>query len=472
MKATRSRLPPSAVLAVLLCCLLGASAQAQPTTIALRGATLIDGTGAPPQAATTILIRDGEITAVTPDDEAEVPAGARVIDVSGQYVIPGLADMHVHFASGGRVARDPQTPDRVLRQLLSYGVTTVLNVGATGGGAGDIVRLREKQASGTLTAPHLYATGHLMTVPGSHPTSTIMRLPDGADPETYAWSRRGVAVVETPDDVRDVVRSHAEQGMDGIKIVVESGPLGFGDDHPQMSPALIQAAVDEAAEFDLPVFAHVSSTDELEDAVEAGVRGLAHAVVHLPLPGPEHWTAMREKNVFYVPTLAIYGAILSARWREESALRQPFLEAGIPEKTIRSMVGWRHPAWETPQSERSRAWKAVLQSLDEAHEAGVALAFGTDTGNPFVFPGYSAHVELELMVQAGLTPMEALIAATRRPAEMLGKADIFGTIEPGKRADLLVLDADPLEDIRNTRTLELVIRGGEVIDRSSLLPDE
>lgn len=117
MKATRSRPPPSAALAVLLCCVLGVPAQAQSTTIALRGATLIDGTGAPPRAATTILVRQGEITAVTPDDEAEVPEDARVIDVSDQYVIPGLADMHVHFASGGRVARDPQTPDRVVRQL-------------------------------------------------------------------------------------------------------------------------------------------------------------------------------------------------------------------------------------------------------------------------------------------------------------------------------------------------------------------
>ncbi len=97
---------------------------------------------------------------------------------------------------------------------------------------------------------------------------------------------------------------------------------------------------------------------------------------------------------------------------------------------------------------------------------------GTDTGNPFVFPGYSMHEELELMVEAGLTPMEALVAATRRAAEMLGAEDVFGTMEPGKRADLLVLGGDPLKDIRNTRTLEVVVQGGEIIDRSSLLIHE
>ncbi|HMB90973.1 MAG TPA: amidohydrolase family protein [Rhodothermales bacterium] len=114
----------------------------------------------------------------------------------------------------------------------------------------------------------------------------------------------------------------------------------------------------------------------------------------------------------------------------------------------------------------------VLQMLKSAHEAGVKLVCGTDPPTPYVFHGYSVHQELELMVEAGLTPMEALVIATRRPAEMLGAEDIFGTIKPGKRADLLILSANPLEDIHNTRTLETVILDGNVLDQSALLADE
>ncbi len=111
---------------------------------------------------------------------------------------------------------------------------------------------------------------------------------------------------------------------------------------------------------------------------------------------------------------------------------------------------------------------SILQALKAAHDAGVMIVGGSDTANPLVFPGYSMHHELSLMVEAGLTPMEALTAVTRRAAEMLGAEETFGTIETGKRADLLILATDPLEDIRNTRTLEVVIRGGQVIERSSL----
>ena len=114
----------------------------------------------------------------------------------------------------------------------------------------------------------------------------------------------------------------------------------------------------------------------------------------------------------------------------------------------------------------------MLQALKAARDAGVTIVAGTDTNNPFVFPGFSIHHELELMVEAGFTPMEALVAATRRAAEMMNDQTIFGTIEPGKRADLLLLAANPLDDIRNTRTLELVILDGAVTDRSSLLPRE
>lgn len=438
--------------------------------VAITGVTLIDGTGGPPQEATTIIIRDGRIVAVTRDGGAVVPDGARVIHAAGRYVIPGLADMHVHFGSGGLEPRDTTTLDRSLRQFLYYGVTTVFNVGGTDGSTATIEALRSRLILGEALAPNVHATGSLLTVPGSHPVATIMQVPPGEDPTTYDWTTRGVALAETVPEARAVVREHAAAGMDGIKIVVESG-LGGATGLPQMSPEMIAAVVDEASSLGLPVVAHVSSDYELEDAVAGGVRALVHAPLD-PLPGPGHWASMRERDVFLVPTLSVYAPMIGDRWTRPGAMDDSFLRSGVATQTLESLENWESPMASMPDDMRAVMWSEVLASIAAAHDAGVPIALGTDTNNPFVFPGYSVHVELELLVEAGLTPMEALVTATRRPAEMLGKDDTFGTLEPGKRADLLILTADPLSVIRNTRTIETVILGGEVIDRSSLLVQE
>ena len=189
-----------------------------------------------------------------------MPEGARVLNAEGKYLIPGLVDMHVHFSSGGLERRDSHTTERVLQQFLFYGVTSVLNVGATGGSPEDIVRIRTQQASGVVSGPRVYATGNMLTLPGSHPIATIMQVPEGTDPETHDWTRRGVAVVETPGEARVAVRRNSEQGMDGIKMIIEAGNTFLGEPYPQMPPEMIRAVVDEAG--DLPVFSHVSSLDE------------------------------------------------------------------------------------------------------------------------------------------------------------------------------------------------------------------
>jgi imidazolonepropionase-like amidohydrolase len=447
--------------------------QARPTlaqhgNLAIANVTLIDGTGAPARETVTILIRDGRIASVVDADKAVIPDGTRRIDARGKFVIPGLADMHVHFGTGGLLPFDSLTVDRVLRQFLFYGVTTIFNVGATGGSLADVLDLKTRQAEGRLLGPHIYATGGLLTVPGSHPIGTIMDLPKGADAESYDWSQRGVWVVRTPEEVRQVVQRLATAGMDGVKIVIESGPAAFGDHHPQMPPELVAAAVEEATRHGLPVFAHATSLDELEEAMAHPVRAVMHLIDDPEPPSPRLLRVMAEQGTYYVPTLSLF--IWTGTWGAPSqVLTDPFLMRGVEARVIESLV--ESPLAPTaPPSEKDWAWRrGLLQALKAAHDAGVPIVGGSDTGNPFVFPGYSMHEELELMVEAGLTPMEALVAATRRAAEMLGAEGIFGTVESGKRADLLILGRDPLEDIRNTRTLEVVIQGGEIIDRSSLL---
>jgi imidazolonepropionase-like amidohydrolase len=443
-------------------------AAAQDGNLAIANATLIDGTGAAAREGVTILIRDGVIASVVDADKAAIPDGTHLIDATGKFVIPGLTDMHVHFGTGGLLPFDSLTVDRVLRQFLFYGVTTIFNVGATGGGVEDVRNLRTLRGEGRLLGPHIYGTGGLLTVPGSHPIATIMHLPKGADPATYDWSQRGVWVVQTPDDVRQTVKRLAAAGMDGIKIVIESGPTAFGDNHPQMPRELVAAAVEEATRQGLPVFAHATSLDELEEAVACHVHAVMHLVTDPQPPSDKMLTVMAKQGMYCVPTLSLF--IWTGTWGAPSEiLTDPFLTSGVQARVIKSLV--ESPLAPTkPPSEEDWAWRRdLLRALKSAHDAGVPIVGGSDTGNPFVFPGYSMHEELAMMVEAGLTPMEALVAATRRAAEMLGAESTFGTVESGKRADLLILGRDPLEDIRNTRTLETVIQGGDIIDRSSLL---
>ena len=443
------------------------TARAQTRPLAVTGATLIDGSGAPPRAGVTVLVRDGVIAAVSDSDETVIPPEADVIDAAGKYIVPGLADMHVHFGTGGLLPTDARARERALRQFLFYGVTTVLNLGATEGGMEDILALRRRSAAGGLIAPNVYATGGLLTVPGSHPVATVMSVPEGQDPATYDWSERGVWIVRSPDEVRDIVNRLADAGMEGIKVVIESG---FGEDLPQMPLALVEAAVAAAAEREIPVFAHANSPHELEIAVAAGVHAVVHLVSDRSPVRPDLLVAMQEQGIYYVPTLSVY--IWTDAWGDpEDTLTDPFLRSGVEPRVIESLLS-SPMAPTTPPSEEDWAGRQqVLDALKAASDAGVLIAAGSDTNNPFVFPGHSTHHELALMVEAGLTPMEALVAATSRAAEMLGD-DSWGTVAPGKRADLLILGADPLDDIRNTQTLETVVLNGEVVERAALLSTE
>src|SRR5690606_474232 len=206
--------------------------------------------------------------------------------------------------------------------------------GATNGGVDEILELRRRRAAGELQSPHIYATGSLLTVPGSHPIATIMTLPDGADADTYDWTQRGVSVVRSPAEVRAEVARLAASGMDGIKVVIESGPGPFGDDHPRMSLELVSAAVEEARQHGLPVFAHATSPDELEDAVNAGV----HAVMHLvgePVE-PRMLTAMRQQGIYGVPTLSLF--VWADTWSDPAdVLTHPFLMSGVESRVIESL---------------------------------------------------------------------------------------------------------------------------------------
>jgi imidazolonepropionase-like amidohydrolase len=449
---------------------LPACASRQDADLVITGVTLIDGTGASPRTGITILIYRGRIAEIVRDRDAVIPAEASVIDAAGKYVIPGLVDLHAHGPT-----------EAMLAQHLFYGVTSTLQLGGTGASTEDIRDLSARRAAGALDSPYVYGTGGHLTLHGTHPIYTLFpqSVRDAADsiaaatpldePVNLYSLGIGVSFVRTGEAARKAVRERAAGGMNAIKITVESGPPPFGEHRPRMPVEMIREIVDEAAQHGLPVFAHISSAPELEAAVHGGSSTLAHAVVDDDGSRPELVRMMADNRVSVTPTLAWFYAL--HRYQDDpDLLDDAFLRAAITEETIQS-------AREAPIHRREglsdfmrMRMNAALRHVGEAHRAGVIIALGTDSGPGHLnFPGYSAHVEMQLLAEAGLTPMEVIVAATRRGAELLRRADDFGTIEPGKRADLLILGANPLDDIRNTRSLEAVVSEGRVIDRRALL---
>jgi imidazolonepropionase-like amidohydrolase len=241
--------------------------------------------------------------------------------------------------------------------------------------------------------------------------------------------------------------------MDFVKITIESGPTPFGDNHPQMSLEMTRQVVEEAADRGLPVVAHTTSLDELEVALLGGAAGSVHAVRNLPLPDSAMAAQMAGRGFFVMPTLVLYS---------EPDLSDPYLLRTVQEEELAALSSPRF----LDRFGRLRCCAPLAQVLENVgmlHRAGVPILLGTDTGNPLVFPGYSVHDELRLLVAAGLSPGAALQAATTRIAELIGQLDEFGTLEAGKRADLLILTGDPLADIANTRTVETVVLRGHVL---------
>lgn len=435
--------------------------------LVVRGGTVVEGTGAAPRVA-DVFVQGERIILVAPPGTREAPE-AREIDASGRYVIPGLVDGHVHFSRGAPAARRPNETDEVLQRLVHYGVTSLLQMGGTAGGVDSIQALRARARRGEAL-PTIYGSGGHLSILGSHPIYTIFPPPVRARVDSMARATAmdepidldgmgiGLSIVRSPEAISKAVERRAVGGMDFIKITIESGPTPFGDDHPQMSLETTRLIVDEARSFGLSVLAHTTSLDELETALRGGARGIVHAVRNFPLPDSAMAAQMAERGFFVMPTLVLYSEPeLTDSYLLQSVSAEELSALGDPKFLSR----FGRIACCSPLDE-------VLENVGMLHRAGVRIVLGTDTGNPFVFAGYSVHDELRLLVSAGLSPEAALQAASVRAAELLGKANEFGTIEAGKRADIVLLTGNPLSDIANSRTVETVILRGRVVTRPVL----
>jgi imidazolonepropionase-like amidohydrolase len=387
-------------------------------TLVVVGGTLIDGTGAAPRPAAVIVIRAGVIREVTAG-EASIPASARRVEARQAWIIPGLIDMHVHYQAWWM--------DEL---FVRHGITTVRDVGAN---LDQILELRRASREPGSTHPRLFACGPLL---------------DGPVPR---HGLRISQVVTTPEGARAVARELLARQVDCLKV------------YEQLTPPLVRAIAEEARQAGIPVTAHLRDTPATL-ALEAGVRGLEHALGFPVCDERQESEVARlvvERGAYLVPTLALLDRL--SRLRSPEIQLTPLLSAVPVERRIR----WDGIA-ASASEERTQAvtWrlaclKRFLGRLAPAARARVVA--GSDTSNAFVVPGISLHRELELLVDSGFSPMEALLAATRTAADFLGQASTLGTVEPGKAADLVVLARDPLVSITATQDVEVVIRAGQVV---------
>lgn len=439
----------------LLCCcvlVLGACTSNGAGVIALEGATLIDGAGGAPKEDAVILIRNGHIEAVARVNEIQIPKGAQRIDLVGKTIIPGLIDAHAHVERWAAP------------RYLAWGVTTVRDLHSANDSA---FVLKNDLNLGAIAGPRMFTSGAMIDgVPATYPNAT------------------GVA---TAPEARRAVDQRAVAGADYLKI------------YTKITPALLRPLMDEARTLRLRVAAHLGKTDALT-AARMGVVSLEHmaGVVQAASRNPaiyyrahdtflagwtteeQGWTtldsaalartarALAQTRVAIVPTLVVHEML--SRLDNPILLTRPGME-DVPEnaQSVRSVASLlRRTGWKAREFQAFRRARARQdQFVREFKRAGGVIAAGTDAANQLLIPGFSLHEEMALLVDAGLTPLEAITSATRRGAQLL-HADSLGVVTPGKVADLVVLNANPARNIAATHNIAWVMTRGRIVWPDSL----
>jgi imidazolonepropionase-like amidohydrolase len=399
----------------------------------VTGARLIDGTGRAPIEQATLVIRNGRVEAVGSGTTVKVPADAVRVEASGKTIIPGLVNAHAHAnADSGSTAPIRDQLAAQLRLYADYGVTTAAVLGANQNDLQDAIRLRDEQERGALDRARIYVAPPSMTA------------------------------VKTADEARTRVDRGADMKADLIKIHINGNP---NDTTPEVYGALIG----QAHKRGLRVAAHVYYLKDARGLVDAGVDVLAHSVRDQDVD-QTLIAELKRRNVGYIPTLTRELSVFVYE-TTPAFFNDPFFLRRVA--AYRSqMVQLSDPALQE-KTRNNPAAQAIKQALQQASrnlkiltDAGVLVAMGTDTGAPTGrWQGYFEHVELELMVKAGMTPMQALVAATGNAARVMKLDGQLGTLQPGTWADLVVLNGNPLTDIRNTRQIDSVwIAGRRLTD--------
>ena len=428
-------------------------AQQSRSLLVIEGATLIDGTGGEPISNAVVVIENDRIQAVFRHGEQVYPRGARVIQAQGKTIIPALFDIDTHIAQQGLEAAA-----QALTNYLYHGITSISDTGVSIVHGEGLERLKQE---GKLISPRIFEAGPTLTAVGGHPIPVNRALGRAIDTRTLTQ-------IEGPEDaVQQVQRYVREYQVDTIKAILESG----GDLHyPRMTLETYKALVDEAHRQGMKVYTHASQLSDVRDALAGGVDLIAHGFAEELTAQSDIAQMIVQQKVSWLPD--INNAESSVKifdhpeiWEDPTLLKSVpavYIEMAHDPKVLARLEG---------RLERSRrSHQMRMRTVKVLYDMGANILVGTDsTGAPHrMFYGWDIHRELEHLVNAGMTPMDVIVAASRKAAEYLGQEKELGTVEAGKIADLLILSGNPLEDIRNSRTIEQVIYAGRLIDRDNL----
>lgn len=445
---------------------------APPATLVLTHVTIVDTSGGPAQTDQSVVISGGRISSIGPSSKLLPPKTARIVDARGKFLIPGLWDMHVHIAG---INADPAwSKNVILPELIAYGITGVRDMG---GDLDALLEWRREIEAGTLTGPHIVAAGPMLVPRGKR------------NAEQYP--------VANAEEARAAVRELKQRGADFIKIIGMPSREAFF------------ALVDEAKKRGMSFVGHVPAVVTAAEASDAGMRSIEHIVysgIALDCSSREKeereaimqarakrdakasaqalldaidnfdaekaaelWVRFKRNGTWVVPTLASISVQAPSNLTPEQQAQNPNLEF-VP---VALRKEWDPRSKENQAPDEDQKWWSRQFANDQRlttqmHRAGVTMLAGSDSLDRFVFPGSSLHDELKLLQSNGFTPLEALQSATRDAARFLGREKDFGTVAAGAHADLVLLDANPLEDISNADKISGVVREGVFLDRASL----
>jgi hypothetical protein len=446
-----------------------------PATIAITHVTVIDATGAPPKPNFTVLIDNEKISAIGSDSSIDIPFGARIIDATGKYLIPGLADMHIHLMGAGEPTGSREF---ILPLLIANGITTVRDMG------GDVAQLKNRKKeidSGVQIGPQIFFTGpYLDGNPPYFQPSIVVVTPAEADAAVHKLKSEGVDFIKVqsrlkPDAYFAIAESAHKENIRFVGHVPDSVSPAQASDAGQASiehlTGILLACSSREAELRQQ---QLNPPPRKETPRQTSLRQRAWQQAVLDTYSHEKaqqlYAKLLANHTWQVPTLPLLIELAYLTPATDRA-NDPNLKY-IPRNLQKIWKQGRSESLANKTSGdfqlRARLVEASLKAVGDMHAVGIPMMAGTDSTAPNLVPGFALNDSIADLVRAGLTPMEALRAATSKPAEFLGRSGEQGTIAFGQRADLVLLDANPLEDIHNTEKIHAVILKGKFLDRATL----
>ena len=411
-------------------------------SLLFENVTLIDGTGRPAVPNAWVLVEGDRITRVAAR-EIEAPRGSERIDGTGKFLIPGLMDMHIHLSGGrGRGGPDEQAGIRALHGFLYSGFTSVFDAGNN---PDYIFGLRARERAGQIVSPRIFATGGVVTAPGGHGGGAGATIVD-----------------EWPGDI-PLLDAHIAREPDLVKLTFDEHGWGTRPLIPLLDPGLMAEIGRYFNEHGIRTTVHISHEFRARQAIAAGINTLAHPIIQGPV-SEGFVSLMAATKVPMVSTLTI-GEGYSRLVEHPEFLDRPIYQAVYEPETLEQL---RTTVRDAYAARTWTTWMKVMTPVAQENlrlivEAGGVIVLGSDQST-----GPASHRELELMVEGGIPALEAIRIGTLNAAIFMGKERELGSIEEGKLADLVLLSADPLEDISHTQEIELVVKGGKIVDRSAL----